>query len=533
MGPAAPHSIRCIATIMSRQAQPESQTLGGGDTDFTGPSKDPEPMTYVITVHGIGEQRLNETILPVVSRFAEARRARTKSEKQDVVTLGMATGQTGWYDSQNVLDHGHEVPDPLWMQFEHLPQTADGVPLDVPFFGLPQKNSTNNLCFVDMHWADLLSSSYTEAGMPVDRWLESVIGRMEEKDRFAKDNRTPGSVLNVLYTLQETLDFVHRILRMRNRNLDDLIFAKYLGDCQIYTEYLYCRGRAVRRFHNLMAELYDQHRRRNPTRPCRFVIIAHSLGSVLALDSLMYALADDALRAGDPRSEDFAVINSFPLFGYNPAQVAAGKLPSNEWVNHVSSFVTLGSPVDKFLNLWWYHYGYLFQDAFWHTDVRTPAINHYNYCDEQDPVGQRLDCLYSTPAYRRFFVQKQDRVFNRYPLPGVAHIGYWQDSELFAWILNQTVDSEAAQKVKEPQWFVPKTFRQVLFISYFLLPILVGAVDIMALNWALSAERWYSTVVASTAFVATCWLGRKMINLFVYWRQVLKSKEASTGGNIR
>lgn len=63
----------CIATIMSLQAQPESQTLGGGDTDFSSPSKDPEPMTYVITVHGIGEQRLNETILPVVSRFAEAR----------------------------------------------------------------------------------------------------------------------------------------------------------------------------------------------------------------------------------------------------------------------------------------------------------------------------------------------------------------------------------------------------------------------------------------------------------------------------
>lgn len=139
------------------------------------------------------------------------RRARTKSEKQDVVTLGMATGQTGWYDSQNVLDHGHDqawalaVPDPLRMQFEHLPQTADGVPLDVPFFGLPQKNSTDNLCFVDMHWADLLSSSYTEAGMPsvgAGRWTGGSKVSSEEWRKRTGLQRT--IVLRDLYSTFST-----------------------------------------------------------------------------------------------------------------------------------------------------------------------------------------------------------------------------------------------------------------------------------------------------------------------------------------
>ena len=39
-----------------------------------------EFVTYVIVVHGIGEQRKNETVISVVNRFAEARRDPIKKE---------------------------------------------------------------------------------------------------------------------------------------------------------------------------------------------------------------------------------------------------------------------------------------------------------------------------------------------------------------------------------------------------------------------------------------------------------------------
>ena len=48
----------------------------------------PKHVTYVIVVHGMGEQRKNETVINVINRFAEARRCAGKDDKRDVLTLG-------------------------------------------------------------------------------------------------------------------------------------------------------------------------------------------------------------------------------------------------------------------------------------------------------------------------------------------------------------------------------------------------------------------------------------------------------------
>ena len=52
-------------------------------------------VTYIVVVHGIGEQRKNECVLNVVNRFAEARRGAGVDDNRDVLTLGKASGQTG------------------------------------------------------------------------------------------------------------------------------------------------------------------------------------------------------------------------------------------------------------------------------------------------------------------------------------------------------------------------------------------------------------------------------------------------------
>ena len=53
-----------------------------------------DTIRYIIVVHGIGDQRKNETVLNVVNRFAEARQAE-KLDNLEILTLGRATGQTG------------------------------------------------------------------------------------------------------------------------------------------------------------------------------------------------------------------------------------------------------------------------------------------------------------------------------------------------------------------------------------------------------------------------------------------------------
>ena len=83
------------------------------------------------------------------------------------------------------------------------------------------------------------------------------------------------------------------------------VFVKFLGDVQLYGEYSRCRGQAVRRFHDMMAKVEAVHyarelrdREGEQPRVPRYVIIAHSLGSVMSLDALLYASATSAVRLG-------------------------------------------------------------------------------------------------------------------------------------------------------------------------------------------------------------------------------------------
>ena len=49
---------------------------------------DKSEVVYVIVVHGMGEQRKNETTIDVVNRFAEARRQTSEDDQREVMTLG-------------------------------------------------------------------------------------------------------------------------------------------------------------------------------------------------------------------------------------------------------------------------------------------------------------------------------------------------------------------------------------------------------------------------------------------------------------
>ncbi|MFQ5481377.1 MAG: hypothetical protein ACE5ER_01360, partial [Nitrospinaceae bacterium] len=81
-------------------------------------------IRYIVVVHGIGEQRKNETILNVVNRFAEARQDLSEKEMKNILTLGRATGQTG-KDLKNFpcrypVEKHNFTP---WAEFKGIPQT--------------------------------------------------------------------------------------------------------------------------------------------------------------------------------------------------------------------------------------------------------------------------------------------------------------------------------------------------------------------------------------------------------------------------
>jgi hypothetical protein len=504
-------------------------------------------IQYVVVVHGMGEARQNETILAVASRFAEARSGKFPWPPPSItVPLGSAMGQTGI--QRDIDKKADGLP---WVEFDGIP--ADRYPSsNIPFYGQPS-TSGDNLRFVDIHWNDLLARDWPFVGQPPNIWVDGLLGRLIRKDRDGTA-RVPQWILEILRTLGETISLVHNITALRAKDLDDVVFNKYLGDVQLYGEFPETRGLAVRRFHERMQAVVDRHRQTNPNNKMEFTVIAHSLGTIMAADALMLARSNiqGCLRGTNPGISE-AIRGYFSqretdVFLAVDKDLREGKVPDAEklkvyksltevsaagWIEHVKDFVTLGSPIDKFLIIWWLNYAYLRDSALLAPDL--PRIPHYNYCEEQDPVGHHLDVAYTAPVFASVFEEMEDRVYTRYAIPGLAHTHYWEDLPLFNWILAQTIDKRVAagtppRIAKEPVWFVPGVYWWIVTINYLIVPLAVAVAHMIAMNWAWNADGVNGMVLGAGMFAITWLLGRYILDLFIWWRQVLKVKAKMTEG---
>ncbi|MCY4515590.1 MAG: hypothetical protein OXC69_10765 [Candidatus Tectomicrobia bacterium] len=473
-------------------------------------AKDDESVvTYVVVVHGMGEQRKNEAVTAVINRFAEARRDASENDRRDVLTLGAVSQQTGTSMDPAALGKDEQH----WMAFEGIPRIDPGSPNNLgPFMG-QATSARENLRFVDMCWSDVLRAAYMEVGQPVDVWARSLLGRLLRKHEGAKENshaQVPFWIRRTLYLLADGLLLTRKAMRFRFKEMEDLVFTKYLGDVQVYGEYDRCRGRAVRRFHDMMKRIEDKHQN-DKTRP-EYVVIAHSLGTVMSFDALMYARAKSNVRSGDVPCWQFP--------GYLDSD-SEREVPSTDWIGRVKSFVTLGSPIDKYLLIWWMNYRYLCTDKHLKETHGKGGrrIRHFNYCDELDPVGHHLEVASETAAYRAVFENCEDIVFNRYGVPGLAHNEYWADEALWRWIIARSVDNNLTCE-NPPKWFQKNKYRQLLRWLYFWVPVTVVGVGYATLTLALQSSSWRTAVLAAASFAVVLYLGRRLIDLAVWWRQV-------------
>ncbi|MFI5402676.1 MAG: hypothetical protein ACHQ1G_07050 [Planctomycetota bacterium] len=487
-------------------------------------------MRYVVVVHGIGEQRKNESVLAVVNRFAEARRGH--DARAAGLTLGLATGQTG----KESTEGGCRFPGPPddfrpWLEFKGIPAVPGAAPLG-KFLGEPD-TSGENIRFVDLWWADVLRRDFADVGQEPAEWTEGLLARLEEKKAAGPDEAPPAWALVMVREIRELALRIDTLLRTKAAALRRQIFTDFLGDVQVYGEYVHCRGLAVRRFHRLMARVEAAHvedfRDRNGRAPGedekpRYTIVAHSLGSVMALDALLYAHAREDLRTlPSPGGHGIP----FPEY-VSTGEQADPRVPVQDtsWIERVDAFVTLGSPIDKYLVLWWQNYRYLNAPHAWMDGAlralrQGTKIRHYNYSDEQDPVGHNLDVAANTLAVREIFDKVEDKVFNRYSVPGLAHVAYWGDRVLFARILNCAVDGQAAGP---GPWFDPKAYGSALLYSYALIPGALLLLSYFALSWGVYTKGWHETALAALALVALGWIGGPLLRLAVWWRQIARLK---------
>ncbi len=128
-------------------------------------------VTYVIVVHGMGEQRKNETVISVVNRFAEARRRADEEDNRDVLTLGQASTQTGVCKAPT-----NEQP---WIEFDDIPANPKRCTRN-SFLGELSSNG-ENLRFVDLCWSDIMQDSMGEVVQKLGVWTRGLLGRLLRK----------------------------------------------------------------------------------------------------------------------------------------------------------------------------------------------------------------------------------------------------------------------------------------------------------------------------------------------------------------
>lgn len=454
---------------------------------------------YIIAVHGIGQQRKNETVLPVIKQFAAARHK--NPNQAGFLTLGRLTSQSKenqWIEYQDIPND----PDPSLKEKPWIPRVAN------------DKQGTN-LRFVDFCWSDVTREQHKKVGEPTEVWSQSLINRLKlrvslEQEKQQGKGKPTQWLVDMMETLQEGFLFTEKILDLRLPKLSYEIFGEFLGDVEMYGDFPHTRGRAVRLFHESMDKLHTAHCAEFDGQEVfpHYTIIAHSLGTVMTLDAIAYAHANKQSRKSTYNTEGKNEIVHLP--GYDGSLISGEEchpvykhekisknLPNVEWVKYLCSYVTLGSPIDKYLALWTENYAH-FANTDWMDKKllkdRKTSIRHFNYSDEQDPVGHELNILKSTPVWQALMESNEDIVFARYPVPGVAHVGYWQDYDLFNRILDLSIDKRDQQLVEDEkpkahyvEWFDFKVYLKALLISYILIPIVGWFFATISLDTVFSA----------------------------------------------
>lgn len=519
---------------------------------------------YVVVVHGMGEQKLNQTTTPVVHRFAEARRWEKEGHFKHLLPSYLSAQSV----RQGGKGHG-------WSEFQGIPlcpknpQKNEDKELE-PFNGTPAADSVGqNFRFVDLHWQHILERHQERYAAPAEQWAPALLARLEAPitpEGWLRPWALPllRAVVNVALPVKTMLGF-------KRLELSKKIFDGFLGDAHLYGDYSRTRGKAVRHFHVILDEIMlrdfidwchrDKERTSEgkesmPYEPPRFTIIAHSLGSIMSFDALVYAYAKQEVR--EAQRAAWHSCPSIPFLGYTYQteaeirswnyirgqlrELQAGKewnehkahfpqslddllkcatapvIPLLTWRDQVENFITLGSPIDKYHVLWWQKYLHMglqkagvpknWNDGVdkWIDDGPQEKIPHYNFCDEQDPVGHRLNVARGTMNYKKIFDpgrnSERDIVFRRYAVPGLAHTRYWGDGELFKGIVEKIIDQEdlsyfECEKFRNRK----KAFKQALVWAYFRVPFFAALATGLLIIYATCGDTLIYQIVAGLGAV--------------------------------
>jgi hypothetical protein len=264
--------------------------------------------------------------------------------------------------------------------------------------------------FAEVYWAGI-AREFADAKYSLEDvapWIRTIISRVRMQHVDARNLTAADQLMieAVLGEMLQTISVLERLCFIADKlgifSFDlKKILVDYVDDVQIVAEFRDQGEKISDCFEQRMEGVYLE----NPQ--AEIYLVAHSEGTVVALLGML--------------------------------NVLCGPKPLT-WIKNVRGFMTFGSPIDKHLILW----PELFQAFVKPCALPEEPIEWRNYYDFGDPVGFELETArekFNAPAWKGVFnfPADHDHGFARYPLPGKAHVDYWQDSSVFGHFIRNVV----------------------------------------------------------------------------------------------
>ena len=385
---------------------------------------------HIIVVHGIGEQAPNETALGFMNEFIRALPLRCED---DLLVNNLIESVDGLMSAKP----GRARFQPANIAY----RDAGG---DVHVIG-----------FSEVYWQPIargfLAQNEGNLPVPIFTWARSIVNRLQGDSYKMAGWR---AAIENLETMLELLDKLAKISR-RSQVFVDLT-KNFLGDVQMYAESDAIRQEINQKFFEVLRRVGDFQAETaakmkadlesgDPVwrgflgfelfHKSETYVVAHSEGTVVAYNSLVQAAM--VLEGGGYHGQD----EEFKRAGasYRRSGATEAESPDFTWLKRVAGLVTLGSPLDKHYWIWRSRFRK-------HRLKLTPErkIPWYNFYDFNDPVAYALTELHQpeagvespTDADKLFETAGRDFGFQRYPIPGKAHVDYWTDRGIHEWIIH-------------------------------------------------------------------------------------------------
>jgi hypothetical protein len=260
--------------------------------------------------------------------------------------------------------------------------------------------------FSEVYWQPItkgyLAAHNGQTPVPVFTWAHSLNCRVRGDDRGGQSLSAWREALDNAETL---LGLIQKLAVISGKaKTFGQTLCDFIGDVQMYAEVDPIHDDVNVVFKDALDDIAFT-RKQIPAvfDSSEIYIVAHSEGTVVSWKSLILARS---------------------------AEVPPG------WLNQIKGFVTLGSPIDKHLLMW--------GPQNFPPDISTEQANKirwWNFWDYSDPVGHSLDGVFhnSGAPVNKQFERVYDAGFARYPIPGVAHVDYWADANIYHRIIQEVM----------------------------------------------------------------------------------------------